>query len=307
MHLAGKLAATKMYLGIVGLLVSVGLIILAIVLYSRKLYVGYSFLLFLIGGFVSVFTWLIALSAFPSAELKKQRFYFSLGLSAIVFVFTICGMATVFWFAQEWSNSLATGSNNFGLLGYLQTGTTTLGTSWSESGTFDDFYTRYQPDGYARSYVQKLQDGGKAVLGCGIVALIASIFSVVCMIISLIKPHPARSSFMVAAVLSMLGASILFLVGVSLYAVKLWISWSFMLYLGCALLFLASVLALIKGALEDDSKTTTTATRKSTAPAPPPTTSSGGAYDNSGFSIVGVETNTSGSGSGEVTHFRYNS
>jgi len=318
LHLVGKVAATKMYLGIVGFLVSVGLILLAIILYSRKIFIGYSFLLFLLGGFISVFAWLFALSAFPSEDLKRPRLYFSLCLVAVLVTFIICGMSTTFWFAQEWTEDGDSGSNNFGLVRYLLLYTTASGYSGSESGTFQDFYNRHPG---TNDQVHTFESGGKTVIGFGVVALVATACSTVCMIISLIKPHPQRSRFMVASVIFMLTASILYLIGVSVYAYDLWISWSFMLYLGCALLLLAAVLALIKATLEGEKTPTTTTARTSTttrtsAPRPPPSinsgpvvppppVSSGGAYDHSDFAtIVGADAQVAGA-SGDTTHFRY--
>jgi len=306
LHLAGKLTATKMYIGIIGFLVSVALILLAIVLYSRKLFIGYSFLLFLIGGFISVFAWLIALSAFPSETIKKPRIYYAFGLIAVLVTFIVCGMSTTYWFAQEWSESGYTGSNNFGLVGYLLVYTTPAGYTGTESGSYEDYYNRHPG---TNKQIHNFQQGGKTILGFGVVALVATVVSTVCMIIALIKPHPQRSRFLVASVASMLVASILFLIGVSLYAYALWISWSFMLYLGCALLLLGSVLALIKATLEGTPTTTSTDRKSTSQPSinsgpvpPPPVSSSGGVYDNSNFAIDGADAQLTGS---DTTHFRY--
>jgi len=308
LHLIGKAAATKMYLGTIGFLVSVGLIVLASVLYSRKLNVGYSFLLFLVAGFISVFTWLIALSAFPSDNIKKPRIYFSLLLSSLILTFSIAGMATTFWFSQDWTQSGSTGSNNFGLLGYYLTFTTSGGQSVQTSGTFSQFYNQYPT---LQSQVQPFQDGGRIVMGTGIVALLGTCVSIVFMVLSLIRPHPARFHTLVVSILSMLVASVLFLVGVSLYAFKLWVSWSLMLYLGCALLLLGAVLLILKGVHDESQQPTKPAVQAPTInsnpnpnPNPPPVPS-GGAYDNSDFAAIVGADQASGA-AGTSTRYRYN-
>jgi len=241
-HFTSKTAGPYMKVALALLILCAILVFIGVILYVLKLYVGWSYILFLIAclltvGTVTLFIW----SAFGSQNVVlKERI--GVFLLSVVVILLIAAMASNYWVVRDISTAIAHRTLYVGLQKYMVTSTDlSTGSTSSVTGNLSGL-----DDLQRQQYI----DGGVAVLGTGIVSLLLLVAAIVLIALQWAgKPGP----LMFYALITCLAAAILIMIGVVLYARKLYVSYSFILFIATTFFFLTGAFIFYLGNSEADS------------------------------------------------------
>jgi len=227
-----------LYLGVLTIIVSGLLIVFGLILYSNKLGVGYSYILFLASTLVLLFA-VVCLGASWMGTVSRSKQVVAMLTTFLALILIAVAMATTNWYTQD----LGTGELNIGLmqctLSQNNNGVLTVKTE-----SLDSFVSTH-PE------FKRFADGGKMLLGIGIGSCVGSAFGVVCLLCVTVRK---KERLAVLAIVTLLLATVLNIVGIIVYAKKLYVSYSFMISVAVSFLFLLSALVLLAGATKREEK-----------------------------------------------------
>jgi len=245
LHLTRRVTASKMYIGLIGLLISVLIIVIGLIFYDKKLNIGYSFLIFLASAFLIFLSLSLFLTTIRSVNPAKSRNLVAWVLLLSGTTLAVVAMATCAWYYQEdTGTSNGTGTYGIGLKRYVSTFTLN-GVTTTTSGSLDDIPAGHKPTRFI--------DGGNNALGTGVVGLAGAVLALILTMMSIGgKDGDSAGKFMYIGLLAELISGLMILVGAVLYAKALFVSYSFILYVGCAFLFLVVIGLLLAGNFDNE-------------------------------------------------------
>jgi len=211
------------------------LIVLGMLLYSHKLYVGYSFMIYLLGALLFLTSTVLLISSYFGEEPSKTKQ--GCGLFGTLAAVTIVSLAlgTVAWVV--FTSSDDTGSYyelDIGVKAYKQISTLSDGTTVIvTTGLLSDLQN-------SSRYIT----AGNYALGFGVCG---AVFGFVGAILVMLELAGKKGKFVAVGILFDLIAAILIIIGDVLYAKKLNVGYSFIVWTASAFIVLASVALLVSG------------------------------------------------------------
>jgi len=232
--------------GIIGVLVALVLFVVGALLYAQQIWVYWSFLVYLVSGFIMLIAFfVIGKQLFGDPEVKM--FAIATAISAVSIILAVVSMSQEAWLYNNQVDATCgataiEGTWNVGLKAWTATFPCPAGTV-TFSGDLSSLPPQLGP-AYT-SYMNNLAKGGNYVLGFGIVGMLFAVAGAVVNFLAL-YPNPKQKLYQSIGVALVLLAGILMIVGMALYAQQLGIDASFMLMILAAfMLFVACVLFVI--------------------------------------------------------------
>jgi len=242
LHISGRSAVSRLYVGVVFFLLGTAMIIAAIFLYSKKVFIGYSLHAFLASGCIFVIAKGVLISIAASTNPRMKQVVTATAI-VVGMIIAILAMATSYWWVFDFADA---GSYNISYANVLRFGLKTYVLSFTnsspqQSGSLSSFNGLYT--GFSR-----FVDGGNVALGTGIVALLFAVASLIYFIWAIMR---SKTLIPVGVLLVMTSAFIF--AGVVSYAKAAFVGFSFLLFFGSSFMLLIACFIIIRGSFQANS------------------------------------------------------
>ncbi len=232
------------------------LIVAGMMLYARKINLGYSFVVYLLGALLFLTATCVLIMAAITEANKPQKYMLG-GFLTLGAVVVVCvGLGTVVWlqaFSSDGSCEI-----DYGVKAWRTVCSANGNTVTENHSSFSDI----QPD----EFRAKLTDAGNYAIGFGVVGLLFGVASIV-MTVLVLAEKKGPVSFPVMTVLAVLLAAVFIVIGNCLYAKQFNVGYSFMAFISSAFVVLLGLAVMLGGVFSDPAEAGTLGVKTTAASA----------------------------------------